>query len=163
MQLKLVHCFTAIISLKLPLYSFFLPTTELRVDAWRLTQQCRRPEPRSCEDIGTWYYILEVIAYAAVVTNSALVAFTGTWALNYTYTSRIWIFLAMAAGLMYIKYLVAEWVPDTPREVEIQLARQKFFISKIVDNVPDEDDEGLLDNINAEIKYTIRINDDDPL
>ena len=133
------------------------------MDAWRLTQQCRRPEPRSCEDIGTWYYILEVIAYAAVVTNSALVAFTGTWALNYTYTSRIWIFLAMAAGLMYIKYLVAEWVPDTPREVEIQLARQKFFISKIVDNVPDEDDEGLLDNINAEIKYTIRINDDDPL
>jgi hypothetical protein len=25
-----------------------------------MTQQCRRPEPRSCEDIGTWYIILEV-------------------------------------------------------------------------------------------------------
>jgi hypothetical protein len=32
----------------------------MRVDAWKMTQQCRRPEPRSCEDIGTWYIILEV-------------------------------------------------------------------------------------------------------
>jgi hypothetical protein len=35
-------------------------STEMRVDAWKMTQQCRRPEPRSCEDIGTWYIILEV-------------------------------------------------------------------------------------------------------
>jgi hypothetical protein len=62
-----------------------------------------------------------------------------------------------------VKYLVAEWVPDTPREVEIQLERQDYFISKILDNVPDEDDLGLTEGINTEIKYTIRINDDDPL
>lgn len=136
---------------------------ELRVDAWKLTQQCRRPEPRSCEDIGTWYYILEVIAYAAVITNAALIAFTGTWAIDYTYAARIWIFMAMAAGLLYLKYAVAEWVPDTPREVEIQLERQEYYLSKILDNVPDDDDVGLLENINAEIKYTIRVNDDDPL
>jgi hypothetical protein len=136
---------------------------ELRVDAWRMTQQCRRPEPRSCEDIGTWYYILEIIAYAAVVTNAALVAFTGAYAIDYTYTARIWIFMAMAAGLMYVKYVVAEWVPDTPREVDIQIQRQEYYINKIINNVPDEDDAGLVDGINAEIKYTIRINDDDPL
>lgn len=28
---------------------------ELRVDAWKLCQQSRRPEPRSAEDIGTWF------------------------------------------------------------------------------------------------------------
>jgi hypothetical protein len=27
---------------------------EIRVDAWKLCQVCRRPEPRSAEDIGTW-------------------------------------------------------------------------------------------------------------
>jgi hypothetical protein len=52
-----------------------------------------------------------------VLTNSALVAFTGTWAIDYTYSARIWIFLAMTAGLLYVKFLVAEIVPDTPREV----------------------------------------------
>jgi hypothetical protein len=61
--------------------------------------------------------ISQIIAYAAVLTNSALVAFTGTWAIDYTYSARIWIFLAMTAGLLYVKFLVAEIVPDTPREV----------------------------------------------
>ena len=32
---------------------------------------------------GTWYYILEVIAYAAVITNSALVAFTGGYFIRF--------------------------------------------------------------------------------
>lgn len=27
---------------------------EIRVDGWKLCQICRRPEPRSAEDIGTW-------------------------------------------------------------------------------------------------------------
>ena len=27
---------------------------EIRVDGWKLCQLCRRPEPRSAEDIGTW-------------------------------------------------------------------------------------------------------------
>lgn len=29
--------------------------SELRVDAWKLCQLTRRPEPRSQEDIGTWW------------------------------------------------------------------------------------------------------------
>jgi hypothetical protein len=47
--------------------------------------------------------------------------------------------------------------------VEIQLERNEYYISKILDNVPDEDDMGLVEGINADIKYTIRVNDDDPL
>lgn len=133
------------------------------MDAWKLTQQCRRPEPRSCEDIGSWYYILEVISFAAVVTNSALVSFTGEFLINYSYPSRIWVFLGMMVGLLLLKYVVAEYVPDLPREVEIQLERQEYFRNKIILNIPDEDDTALLENIKSKINYTIRINDDDPL
>lgn len=36
----------------------------------------RRPEPRGAEDIGTWYTILAIMSNVAVVSNSAIVAFT---------------------------------------------------------------------------------------
>lgn len=36
----------------------------------------RRPEPRGAEDIGTWYTILAIMSSVAVVSNSAIVAFT---------------------------------------------------------------------------------------
>lgn len=40
--------------------SFVNNYIEIRVDAWKLCQQCRRPEPRSAEDIGTWYATLSL-------------------------------------------------------------------------------------------------------
>jgi anoctamin-10/anoctamin-7 len=51
---------------------------EMRVDAWKLCQMCRRTEPRSAEDIGTWMTILEVISFASILVNCGLIAFTGT-------------------------------------------------------------------------------------
>ena len=136
---------------------------EIRVDAWKLTQQCRRPEPRSCEDIGSWFYILSLISFIATITNSALVAFTGSFLINYTYAQRIWVFLGMMSGLLLLSFAVAEYVPDEPREVEIQLERNEYFRKKILLNIPDEDDTALLENVKSKINYTIRINDDDPL
>lgn len=39
-------------------------------------QISRRPEPRGAEDIGTWYTILTIMSSVAVVSNSAIIAFT---------------------------------------------------------------------------------------
>lgn len=69
----------------------------------------------------------------------------------------------MSAGLMAFKAYVAYSIPDIPEEVAIQLARNKFFKSKIVDNVPDDDGEGLVNKNAMNNSYVIRINDDDPL
>ena len=73
---------------------------ELRVDAWKLCQLCRRPSPRSAEDIGTWQTVLTIMAVAAVFTNSALVAFTGKFTDNDQWTYRVWIFVLMSGGLL---------------------------------------------------------------
>lgn len=108
---------------------------EIRVDGWKLCQQSRRPEPRSCEDIGTWYSILEVMSFAAVIINSALVAFTGTYAINFTWSVRIWIFIGMASGVLGVNAVVAAIVPDCPAEVDIQLKRQEYIVGKVLDNV----------------------------
>ncbi len=156
-------CLSFLFYLYIPLIDVIL-LLEMRVDAWKLCQQCRRPEPRSVEDIGTWLTILEVVSFAAVVVNSGLVAFTGDNTINYPWYSRVWIFFGMSAGIQGVKHLIAISVPDTPLEVEIQIKRNEYFIDKIVHNVPDDDTDELLAGIHkADNKYVIRINDDDPL
>lgn len=136
---------------------------EMRTDAWKLCQLSRRPEPRSCEDIGTWYAILEVISTGSVLTNAGLVAFTGTITLNYTWATRVWIFIIMSGSILGMKEVIAAYVPDVPREVDIQLARNKYYLSKLVDNIPDEDNDALVANIKSDSKFVVLINDDDPL
>ncbi|CAE7662482.1 Ano6, partial [Symbiodinium microadriaticum] len=79
--------------------SFVNNYIELRVDAWKLLQQCRRPEPRSAEDIGTWQTILHTVSIFALLINSGLIAFTGDFARDYTWTTRAWIFFTTAAGI----------------------------------------------------------------
>eukprot|EP00601_Ochromonadales_sp_CCMP2298_P007360 CAMPEP_0173208830 /NCGR_PEP_ID=MMETSP1141-20130122/22749_1 /TAXON_ID=483371 /ORGANISM="non described non described, Strain CCMP2298" /LENGTH=736 /DNA_ID=CAMNT_0014135355 /DNA_START=177 /DNA_END=2384 /DNA_ORIENTATION=+ len=138
--------------------SFVANYVELRVDAWKMTQMTRRPNPRSGEDIGTWYSLFELISYAAVVTNSALVAFTGSFLDGFSDAGHVWVFICMSGALIFLKYLLAEYVDDTPRAVQIQLDRQDFYMSKIMDNVPDEDDLALTEGLDTEIKYTIRVN-----
>ena len=78
----------------------------LRIDAWKLCQEFKRPEPRSMEDIGTWYVILETISFVAVLTNSALVAFTGNQLFHFSWPARVWIFIIMSAGILAFKYMV---------------------------------------------------------
>lgn len=46
---------------------------EIRVDAWKLCQVCRRPEPRSAEDIGTWY------GYGTVYVFVSIIFVSTTW------------------------------------------------------------------------------------
>lgn len=135
------------------------------MDAWRLCQQCRRPEPRSGEDIGTWYIILEIVSVAAVLVNAGLVAFTGSNTINYEWWNRVWIFFGMSAGILGLKYLIAINIPDVPEEVEIQLKRQEYFMDKVMHNIPDDDNDHMVSVLKSSMmnKFTIRVNDDDPL
>lgn len=42
----------------------------------QLLDRCCRPEPAGCEDIGTWYPIMEIVSIIAVMTNMAAVIFS---------------------------------------------------------------------------------------
>lgn len=142
--------------------SFVNNYVELRIDAWKLCQLSRRPEPRSAEDIGSWQAILEIMTFFAVLTNSALVAFTGTFALDSPWYGRAWIFFSMSFAIVSINFVISLIVPDVPSTTEIQLKRQEYIIGKVLDNVRDEDDEESSE-LSSKLDYTIRLTDDDPL
>ncbi|RXN08173.1 anoctamin-6-like isoform X2 [Labeo rohita] len=59
-----------------PLLALFNNLCEIRVDAWKITTQCRRVVPEKAQDIGAWQPILQGIAILAVATNAAIIAFT---------------------------------------------------------------------------------------
>lgn len=143
--------------------SFVNNYIEIRVDGWKLCQICRRPEPRSAEDIGTWYGILEVMAFFAVLSNSAIVAFTGNYTDDYTWVVRVWVFVSMSAGILAIKLIIAAHVPDEPHEVTIQLKRADYLIDKFFNDKLDEDDMELSQTVASNVDYSVRATDDDPL
>jgi hypothetical protein len=142
--------------------SFINNYVQMRVDAWKLCQLFRRPIPQSREDIGSWYHILEIMAVAAVFVNAGLVAFTSTVVNNFTWNERIWIFIGMSCGILIAKYLISIAIPDTPREVQIQIERQEYIVGKLFKNIVDEDNSNLIFKKKAP-EFTIRITDDDPI
>jgi hypothetical protein len=115
------------------------------------------------EDIGTWYVILELMSTAAVISNAALIVFTGSRFDNTPLAERVWYFVLIEHALFLVKYGLALAVPDVPHEVDIQLARQEFIVSKVFDNAEDENDEDLAKDVAVELDLTIRKTDDDPL
>ena len=133
------------------------------MDAWKLCQLCRRPDPRGGEDIGSWLSILELTSTIAVLVNAGIVAFTSLNTVSLPWSSRIWIFITMSAGVLILKGIISVLVPDVPVRTEVQMRRQKHFVDKVLHNIPDEDNQNLLDIVKSDGKYEIRINDDDPL
>lgn len=136
---------------------------EIRIGAWKLCQLCRRPEPRSCEDIGTWYSIFQTISFSAALVNAGIIAFTSEIANKYTWVVRVWLFFSISLLLLGAKTVVQMLTPDMPLDVDIQLQRQKYIVDKVINNIPDDNDDALGKNVSIEQDYPIRITDDDPL
>nr|XP_021513325.1 anoctamin-5 [Meriones unguiculatus] len=59
-----------------PLFALINNIVEIRVDAWKLTTQYRRPVAAKAHSIGIWQDILSGMAILSVATNAFIVAFT---------------------------------------------------------------------------------------
>jgi anoctamin-10/anoctamin-7 len=136
---------------------------ELRLDAWKLTQLCKRPLPRSAEDIGSWQVIFEVIATCAVLTNAGMICYTSSQLIEETWTSRAWIFLGISCLLLGAQQVVALLVPDRPVSIEYQEARAELIYSKVVENKRDYEVIGKGHSVSVTPIYSILGFDEDPL
>jgi hypothetical protein len=136
---------------------------EMRISAFKLCHVYRRPEPRSCEDLGTWNSVLELISYIAVFINAALIAFTSTNMINVQWPLRLWTFLIISLGLFLLKILFAALIPDVPPKIEIQIQRQEYITEKLLYN-PDEDSEIFdISSHRVKCRYSIVNSDNDPM
>jgi hypothetical protein len=73
--------YLAIFAPAYPLAAFFAFVKnifDLRNDAASYCYNMRRPQWKQCEDIGSWFGVLNVIGFFAVVTNATMVCFVGS-------------------------------------------------------------------------------------
>merc|ERR1719162_2834719 len=111
-----------------PILSMINNIIEIRVDAMRLCYACQRPTWTQAADIGSWYTVLNILGYAAVLTNATMIAFVGynlvpgqnneatiggiTMRMNQTY---LWVYaVAIEHGIMLTRVLIAVGSPKVP-------------------------------------------------
>lgn len=68
MQYGFVTLFVAAFPLA-PLFALLNNIAEIRLDAYKMVKEARRPLAERVEDIGAWFGILRGVTYVAVVSN----------------------------------------------------------------------------------------------
>jgi anoctamin-10/anoctamin-7 len=144
--------------------SFVNNYVEIRIDAVKILKLSRRPEPRGSEDVGTWFLILEVMGIIAVMTNAGIICYTGTFMENVRWVQRAWLFIIFSGIFLLLKLIIAIAIPDQPLDVSIQLKRNDFVVSKLIDDAQDEADDKTLDvDLDTLGHFEVRAVDDDPV
>ncbi|KAI5730955.1 hypothetical protein M8J77_002582 [Diaphorina citri] len=62
-----------------PLFALLNNIGEIRLDAFKMVTQARRPLAERVENIGAWYGVLQGITYLAVVSNGFVIAYTSDY------------------------------------------------------------------------------------
>eukprot|EP00968_Pinguiococcus_pyrenoidosus_P009276 scaffold731_cov261-Pinguiococcus_pyrenoidosus.AAC.22 len=135
-----------------PFMAFVSNYFEYRFDALKLLKVFRRPLPRGAEDIGAWQTIFEILTVLSVVTNAGLMCFSfdNVWNIDWSPTGRIWTFIIFQYLVLGFQFALAKLIPDVGPHAAIQLARQQFFMKKLILQEQDEDEE--LGNLKIEMK-----------
>lgn len=62
-----------------PFFALLNNVAEIRIDAFKMVAQARRPLAERAQDIGAWFGVLRMLTYAAVVSNAFVIAYTSDY------------------------------------------------------------------------------------
>lgn len=68
-----------------PLFALINNIIEIRIDAFKILTQLKRPLPKKAQSIGIWLPILNAIARFGVITNAFIIAFTSDFIPRFVY------------------------------------------------------------------------------
>ena len=118
-------------------FALFTNTLKCKVNAWKLFTLYQRPIPQGAEDIGSWLGVFEFISKLSVVTNGALICFTAD-IIPTSFFGKSCLFVVFQWTLITLQYCIDIMIPDTPKEVLIQLARVEYIVSKLIHSEADD-------------------------
>ena len=110
--------------------------------------------------------IMQILTIISIFVNSGLITFTLTNLINYTWNIRIWIFILISFGFLMLRWIIQYIIPDQPEYVDIQIQRQEYVSSKVIDNIKDDDDYDVINSINSKFDipdFIIAATDIDPM
>lgn len=125
---------------------------ETRIDAFKVCQQTRRPEPRGAANIGTWFDILNIVSYIAVITNVAIVCWETNKMDEWTYgneASKAYVFIISEHLILLAKFAISFFVPDEPQSYNIHIARQEYVVNVLINGMEEEPEDVVSDDSQA--------------
>lgn len=124
-----------------PLITFFALYLKGRIDGWKLCRMFRRPQPKTAEDIGVWQDMVGLLGIISVVYTYLIIFFSSKYLVDSTWRMRWVYFIVVEHFTLLFKYLVDQIIDDVPEEVQMQLDRQEFLVSKVINGQRDEAEE----------------------
>ena len=106
----------------LPLILLIEIIVEIRVDAWKICNICKRADPHRSEDIGVFKDIIVFIAYVGSINNAGLVVYTTGLFQNFLNPDEnykiLLLFIVIEHVLLLGMFFISVIVPDDPEIVE---------------------------------------------
>ena len=123
----------------LPTMAFFSMFIELRVALWKVIQLSRRPIPRSAEGIGSWFIVIDIVAWISIPSNLYLCVFE-TNELSFNSASfRVWVYFILLTGLLGLKVLFFS-LPAMPYKISAHMQRTKYLNSVLIEGAKEEEE-----------------------
>jgi len=125
--------FVTLFGADFPLVAFlawFNNMIEMRSDGYKFVHVYRRPTPKPCENIGSWYSILEVMSFAAVSTNCANIFMVSEFAKSLTWSTRVFGLFAAEHIALMAKISLAAYIPDIPADLQKEIEYEEYLNEK---------------------------------
>jgi hypothetical protein len=103
---------------------------QIRVDAFKLVDSFKRPDPEIAEHVGMWGDLVEAMGLLAVFTNTAIICFTMDTLEGYPWYYQLLIWLTMEHTLLAIKAMLSFGIPEMPGWLTMVEGRQRFIVTK---------------------------------
>eukprot|EP00013_Stygamoeba_regulata_P012275 CAMPEP_0177680186 /NCGR_PEP_ID=MMETSP0447-20121125/30030_1 /TAXON_ID=0 /ORGANISM="Stygamoeba regulata, Strain BSH-02190019" /LENGTH=651 /DNA_ID=CAMNT_0019189483 /DNA_START=72 /DNA_END=2027 /DNA_ORIENTATION=- len=111
------------------LFSLINNLIELRSDLFKILFTTQRPPAKHAINIGVWQNVLEVISASAVLSNCMLLAFTSPDFLpDWSVPAKFGLAIACEHLILFVKYMLAEAIPDVPWEIEVQRRKERILL-----------------------------------
>ena len=129
--------------------AFLNNIVEIRVDAAKLCKTMQRPEWTAARDIGSWYAVMNVLGFVAVITNATMITFVGKLLADTEEAAmgglnarskkwHLWVIaVAVEHSVLIGRVLILTVWPETPKWIETA-QRQLAWRQEVSDTQPQQ-------------------------
>eukprot|EP00937_MAST-01D_sp_MAST-1D-sp2_P007076 g7076.t1 len=120
-----------------PLFAYVNNVVEMHVDAYKLTDHHRRPQPNAAENIGVWSSFMEFMGVVSIVTNCGIVFYTSdVFPLSeYSYVTKLLLFLVFENALLALRKVIKSTTPESPGQLDALQERGEFVSNSVFKEV----------------------------
>ncbi|KAF9116343.1 Anoctamin-4 [Mortierella sp. AM989] len=139
-----------------PAFALINNWIDIRMEAFRLLTQYRRPIALRAQDIGMWEKIMEFISFVSVITNAAIIAFSSLWVKQHLFVkwlkvssegellaARLGFILVFEHVVYLFKFILRTAIPTVPLTIKLAVQRSKYMTRVASEGLDSELDESL--------------------